>query len=501
MKKRFALLSLALAAMLPLSACSKKQDTQANTSAEKTTELKMCYVSFGPVPKDLDAVTAEINKITKAKINATVKVEAINVGAYGQQINLKLSSNEDMDLFVTGTLSGLFDYSGFAAKGQLYALDDLIKKNGDGIVAALGTDFLNAAKVGGKIYGVPTVKDMALARGIYMRKDMTDKYGIDVKKIKTLDDVESVMKIMKQKEPNLYFNAFNQVSIVDMLGVAADGDLLGDGLGVLMNPNDSKVVNYYETPEYASLLKTIRKWYTAGYILPDAANNKESAASLIKANKIYAYFGVQNPTSEASDTKLVGLPIVVSPMGKPAIASTSCVTNFMWAVPNYSKKAEKAVQFLNLMYTDKDIVNLFGYGIEGKHYAKTSGTDQTIDFAPGVNDSNSGYNLNQVFMFGNEFLAHVWNGNPVDLWKQIDTFNKGAVKSKAIGFLFDVTPVKTEYAAVSNVVAQYKPALENGAVDIDKVLPEFISKLKAAGIDKIVAEKQKQLNEWAASNK
>ena len=68
-------------------------------------------------------------------------------------------------------------------------------------------------------------------------------------------------------------------------------------------------------------------------------------------------------------------------------------------------------------------------------------------------------------------------------------------------FLFDATPVMGEYTEVSRIVSEYKPALENGAVDPDIILPEFISKLKAAGIDKIVDEKQKQLYKWVEDNK
>jgi putative aldouronate transport system substrate-binding protein len=48
---------------------------------------------------------------------------------------------------------------------------------------------------------------------------------------------------------------------------------------------------------------------------------------------------------------------------------------------------------------------------------------------------------------------------------------------------------------------QYKVGLETGTLDPDKYLPEFISKLKASGIEKIIAEKHKQLDEWAKSNK
>ncbi|MNY51174.1 hypothetical protein D3C86_1867400 [compost metagenome] len=66
--------------------------------------------------------------------------------------------------------------------------------------------------------------------------------------------------------------------------------------------------------------------------------------------------------------------------------------------------------------------------------------------------------------------------------------------------MFDASPVKTEFAAVTNVITQYKLPLETGSVDTDKILPEFITKLKSAGIDKIIVEKQRQLDAWAKEN-
>jgi len=39
-----------------------------------------------------------------------------------------------------------------------------------------------------------------------------------------------------------------------------------------------------------------------------------------------------------------------------------------------------------------------------------------------------------------------------------------------------------------------------GSVDPESKLPEFIEKLKVAGIDKIIEEKQNQLDEWVAAN-
>ena len=60
--------------------------------------------------------------------------------------------------------------------------------------------------------------------------------------------------------------------------------------------------------------------------------------------------------------------------------------------------------------------------------------------------------------------------------------------------------MKTELAACSNVVSEYNVSLTSGLVDPETVIPEFVEKLEAAGIDKIIAEKQSQLDAWAEDN-
>ncbi|WP_160689610.1 ABC transporter substrate-binding protein [Clostridium sp. C2-6-12] len=497
-KKRFLLITLLLFALFL--SCSYVKNENISIKNETTTELKMCFITFSSIPKDLDLVNAEINKITKAKINATVKIEPIISSEYSQQINLKLNSNENLDMFVTGTLSGIFDYPILASKGKLYPLDDLIRSKGEGINLALGEEYLNSSKIHGKIYGVPTVKDMTSGHGVKIKKELLDKYKIDIGKIKNIEDFEEFMKIIHKNEPNQYLGVMGGTSIVDSFGVAAFGDKLVDGYGVLMNSDQLKVIDYYETPEYAEILKKIRKWYTLGYIYPGIVTNKENDILLMKENKLYGSTAYLNPLSKYLETKALTSPVEIVTI-YPAIKSTATITNFMWAIPSYSKNTEKAMEFLNLMYTDKDIINLLGYGIEGMHYKKVADSEEIIDMISDKPFEQNGYNLNQEYMFGNEFISNIWNGNPPDIWKQIDNFNRNSVKSKAMGFVFDAKPVVAEYMEVSRIVSEYKPALENGAVDPEKVLPEFIGKLKAAGIDKIVSEKQKQLDEWAKNSK
>ncbi|WMT41331.1 DUF3502 domain-containing protein [Paenibacillus sp. D2_2] len=133
-------------------------------------------------------------------------------------------------------------------------------------------------------------------------------------------------------------------------------------------------------------------------------------------------------------------------------------------------------------------------GIEGKHYVKVS--DNVIDYPQGQDIQNLGYNFGTPYMFGNQFLSYTWKVEDPDIWKKMDEFNRNAKKSKALGFSFDVSKVKNEMAAVNNVLSEYRVGLETGTLDPTENLPKFIEKLKAAGSDIIVSEKQQQLDEW-----
>jgi len=503
MKKNYAFLSLIISIFTLLAACSNKtsnsDENKKNSTDSKTTELTMAFLAFGPPPKDLELVQNEINKLTKDKINATVKLLPINASQYTQQTNLMLSSREKLDLLITGNIPGFLDYSGQAVKGQLYPLDNLIGKYGKGISRALGSKYIGSSKIGGKTYGIPTVRDLAGDRSLIMRKDLVDKYKIDIAKIKSLDDVEAVLKTIKENEPNVYPLMPGQVGAATLVdGVSLpEGDPLGDNLGVLLDSSKLEVSNYYESNEYRDLLKVARNWYKQGYILPGASTNKDAAESLMKAKKIFSFIQSSKPGIETQVSKNVGFEVVSVPL-TPVSTNTQKLTGFMWAVPEFAQNPEKSVQLLNLLYSDKDLVNLIDWGIEGKHYVKTD--NGVIDYPAGVDANTSGYALNSGFQFGNQFLSYVWKGDSRNIWKEMDSFNKNAKASKALGFLFDSSPVKTEMAAVTNVINQFKGAIENGMVDPKTELPKFQERLKAAGIEKIVKEKQKQLDKWAEEN-
>lgn len=458
-----------------------------NEATKDPYELTMAIPVFGAIPKDMAEVQAEINKITQAEINTTVKIMPISIGAYGQQMNLMTSSGEKLDL--------VFDfgqaYASNVSTGRYKELDDLLGQYGQGIVDAVGVDYMEAARLGGKIYGVPITGAYATQPAIAMRKDLVEKYNVDVNSIKSIKDLDSVFKTIKDNEPGI-------VPLAGGLSTPLDYyrwyDRLGDRIGVLPDyDNGLKLENLFASQEYAENVNLLHKWFKEGYINKDAATSQTDPQELVKANKAFSVMIVNKPGAAEMTSRSSGHQMVVANLSSNAYSTTSDVLIGLWAIAQNSENPERAMMMLNLMYTNSKLANLLAWGIEGKHYVKVS--DTQIKAPPGAD--TPGYGI-QPWQIGNIFLTYVVETDPADLYEQYKAFNQSAVKSKALGFSFNSEPVKNEITAINNVMDQFKKGLETGTLDPANKLAEFNSKLKAAGIDKVIAEKQKQLDEWAA---
>lgn len=489
-----------------LAACSSNNNNSSSGNASPTGEagtndsgsalehydLTLALPVFGAVPKDLEKVQDEANKITEEEINTTVTILPIGIGTYSQQMNLMTSSREKLDLYFNFGQG----YSQLVATGSFSELDDLLDKYGQGIIEQVGKDNIEAARVNGKIYGVPVTGVNGKMGGIVMRKDLVDKYQIDTTAIHSMADLAGVFQKIKENEPGM---SPLGVGLSAPLEFQRTYDRLGDGIGVLPGfDNGLKVVNYYETEEYADLLHLMRDWFQKGYINKDAATTQVNEYELVKAGKAFSYMTAVEPGSAEAIAQTTGYDmVVINLLPQPSTTSTDVLTG-LYAIAQHSKNPERAMMLLNLMYTNTDLANLLTWGIEGEHYNKVNETQ--ANYPEGMNSGTVAYHID-AWLLGNPLITFVPAWFNADHWEQVKTWNASARKSKALGFLFDQQPVKNEFTALNNVREQYKRALETGTVDPAEKLDEFNKKLKAAGLDKYIAEKQKQLDEWAASKK
>ncbi|MBW8349708.1 ABC transporter substrate-binding protein [Bacillus sp. IITD106] len=464
---------------------SKKSSTKDGDGAYKIT---MAYLDTG-TQDDLKLIEEEISKITKEKINATVELLPTGFGVWNEQTNLMLTSGEKLDLIVTGSV---FNYNTQAVKGQLVPLDDLLQSYGQGILEVFPDHILDATRVNGEIYGIPSMREWSADYGFVMRKDLVDKHNIDLSNVKTFEDLDEVFRVIKENEPDIVPSGSALTPVTAF--TYGKFDNFGSSVGALdlTKEGDWTVINQFEHPLYESAVKKAREWYQAGYTPKDAATAQELGAPQVKNGKAFGYLNNTKPGFERQESIITGYEMDAVRL-TDNFQATGSITSFMLSIAKNSQNPEKAMEFLNLLYTDADIMNLLTLGIEGKHYQETP--DGFVNLIP-----DSGYSLDQ-WQLANNFITKIKEGQPADYWEQMSAFNDTARQSPAFGFTFNADPVKTEIATVSNVIEQYQKALEMGTLDPDKSLPEFHGKLKAAGADKIIAEKQKQLDEWKANKK
>ncbi|WP_339310655.1 ABC transporter substrate-binding protein [Paenibacillus sp. FSL M7-0896] len=495
-KKHFSLLlTTLLTVSLALTACGGNSKNNAGgeaasggNKASETTEkpVELIWYTIGPPQKDMDKVLTEVNKYTLEKINATLDIKMLDFGDYTQKMQVMAASGEPMDILFTS--SWAFDYVQNARKGAFLQLDDLLKNQGKGIVDTIDPAFLEGSKVDGHNYAIPANKELPAQEVFRFNKELLDKYKLDLTSVKTMADLEPLLKTIKENEPGVTPYAM----VKDFMPIMPfDYVIEKMPMAVYMDTKDYKVVNILETPEIKEALKTVRKFYQAGYISPEVATTS-SVDDLYKAGKWFTDRASTQPMADNLWSASYGYPVVSTPASQPYIYNWS-VMGSMQAISANSEYPEKAMEFLNLLNTDPKLRNMIDSGIEGVHYEKIS--DNMIKNLPDAKN----YDM-PTFSLGNIMINYLNEGDPENKWEEFKKFNDAGINAPLLGFNFDTSKVTNEIAAVQNVKEEFWAPLMTGSVDSEEYLTKANEKLKAAGLDKIIAEAQTQIDAWKAAN-
>lgn len=476
-------------------AALKSSDTESATDVTGTSELEQISLTIvfpyiNKAPEDIKMVEDALSEIALSKINASIKLVPIAYASWNEQFNLMMSSGmEKVDLLTTGLTNSTL--SSMVNKGYLLEMDDLLDQYGTGVKEVMG-DYLIGGVVNDKTYSVPTMRDLATSTGIMIIKSFVDKYNIDTDAIKSWDDLTPVLAKIKEGEGEAFKPMFLNASQFANFTSVMD-DQLGDALGVLpLNGSSKEVINRFESEEYHELVQLIREWYNAGYINIDAATTTTSWQDAAKAGTSACWPNNMKPGQVTNQTNMLGEEIIGIHMYEDIVTTTS-LQLAMWSIPFQAENPERSMMLLELLYTDADFFNILCWGIEGVHYIKTE--DGHITYPEGITIDNTGWGINMGWIFGNQFLSYLWEGTELDLWEKTKEFNDSAKLSPVAGFVFDMTNVKNEYAACMSVKSEYIRPIETGSVDLSK-LDEMNDKLYSSGLQKIIDEKQKQIDEF-----
>jgi putative aldouronate transport system substrate-binding protein len=449
----------------------------------------------GTPQADVASVEAAINKIIQPKINATIKLNEINGGNYNQKMQVINAGGEDYDLVFTSHWTN--NYYNNINQGALLPLNDLLQKYAPNIMKVIPQGGWDSVKVNGKIYGIPNYQIWAYTNVVSVRTDLAAKYAFDPASVKNLKDLEPFLANIKKNEPDLFPMQNSKAGFLPgLLAHYGFDEIAGRNIpGVIrLKDNSLKVENQFESPEFKEEFATMRDFYTKGYFRKDVATLADTTPDNTAGK--YAVLGGGGTYAPGMEVGIMaknnGNDFTVVKISDSYL-ETSGITATMTGINAKSKNPERAMMFYDMLFSDKQLYNLLAHGIEGKHYTKID--EDTVEPI-----KDGGYDPNVDWQLGDQFNGYYRKGQAKGIWDNTIKLNETAIKSPLLGFTFDPTQVKAELAQCNAIQAQYMAILDTGSVDPDKVLPEFIDKLKKAGSDKIIAEEQKQIDAWKAAS-
>jgi putative aldouronate transport system substrate-binding protein len=490
---------------------TKAPEATPTTAAPATleTEVNYYFLAWGPM-NDSTMVADEMSKISLEKIKTKIKLVPMDWSGFNEKLQLSLAAGENIDLMYTCTWANNF-YAN-VSNGNLLALDELLPANAPTYYKSIKPEIWEAGKVSGQLYGAINEQIWVSYGGFDVRKDIADKYNIDPTQYKSFEDFEQFCDLIKSKEPDMYPTGWfapdeKQTYWPHYWGIDDLGISVGTQpyVGVYYDDEALKASFAVELPEFAKAIDIARRWYTKGYVPAEPTSGEDFVAQMKAGKYAMVPYNSAKPGRNSEDKAKYGFEfynIGISP-NIPPLMSTGSIAATMNGIARTCKQPERAAQIMELLNTDVAFYNLICKGIQGKHWVWEDEAKKVIKFPDGVTADMSTYNPNTDWMFGNQFNAYYVDMAQAeeDVWKKTKELNDSGVVSKAMGFAFVQDPVTTEIAQLTTVISELGVPVAQGRVDPAQKMPEYISKLKAAGGEKFMAELQSQLDKWKASKK
>jgi len=468
--------------------------------------VKISYVVLGNKPTNgqFEKVMEQVNAKMKEKINAELEWKWVEWADWQTKYNLLLASGEPIDLITIGT--DWLDTWGNAQRGAFMNLDDLLPTYAPQTWAEIPEHHWAESKYNGKIVLIPENSyTQWVNHGFFYRGDWAKEAGI-TDPIDDFEDIGNYLQWIKDNKPD--------VVPWDATGAAGvwDGWVTSytDGLGL---PISTGYLPVYFTKSYderytvvspvfedtfVDFAKTMKDWGDRGFWREDVLNNKNDNRAALKAG----LSGLDQHHTQTfgglrvdMDKQQPGSELQMFPFGRTRgnLLELS-ITHGGTSVGAHSKNPERALMAYDLIRNDEEIYRLINYGIEGVQYEIKDGKRVRPE---GYDEAQHGFYSDFWGGRVDKFeipSATTWDQIEETLYAEYDQYKKPYPYGQ---FVFDKTPVEAEITAISQVTGEMGAAISYGkAGDPVQAVAQFRQKLKTAGYDKVLAELQRQMDEY-----
>lgn len=478
-KKFFSIVLVFALCISVLGGCGEKEGNK----NEGVTEVSW-YILGTKKDSSYDRVLGEVNKLMEERYNIKIDFVLTDYANFGQKIQMMNASQEAYDLVFTAHTMNSFHTN--VANGSLYDITELLPKHAPELYKSLSDAEKAAVTVDGKMYAVPNWQTQAYATGLWFEENWLKEAGFTPDDFETIEDLEKFLKKTTEIDADRNIPDINWTTALTYYNMAT---IIQDSYpGVINFKKDGKpqVINQYETEEFMNYAKLVRDWVKKGYIRdvfdknPDYYMHKDVNRSpagicryMLETEGLYE-FKYENPYA----VKQIGDSVVTT---QGLLASCTGIGAF-------SKNPEAAVKVLEIMHTDKEIFNMVLYGIEGENYDVVG--DNLIH-----KKENNTYSISH-WLIGSQLNSYVDDSYPADLYVKARAFNDTAIASPLVGFTADTTKILAQLGNCETVIKERFDSINRGLVDPGKAVPEFIAALKTAGVDEVIKELQKQVDDW-----
>ena len=497
------------------SSVDSEKSSEQSTASSESEELAPVTLKFwvsGSETEDSGMVQDAVNEYLKDVLpNTTVEIERIASSEYGERWSKAMASREEIDLAWFGWM---LNQEAEVKMGSLMPLDDLIAEYGQGIVDTVSQESLDLHRASdGNLYfcvswqGLVSGHDcfilpadnVALMGDGWLEEFQAALYEScddicfydDTAQMKTLSMLEDYLKASKDAGLIGQGIGFGTNKTVDMIirpgqekkgiGSCAEAILVGDTYEVYK-------LNSFNSPA-AKVAAINHDFYEKGYIRQDIASVGFEATDYSKLPNTYITMSVRGLVDSAVTVQETasGKDLEMVYNSKDAYRAPGFSSGTV--IPSTSKNPERAMMFLNLLYSDAELYRLLVHGIEGTHYVKNGDGTITLQDTPTYKGVNN-------WVIGSCVNSYATNPDLLKQYQDLHDLEVASEVSAFAGFAFDNSNVSVEMSNLNAINKEYEMVFTYD--NFEEAYQKYIDAMDAAGADKVFEEVVKQLEAYAA---
>ena len=490
-------------------------------SIDTSEHVTITYMTTGEVPtgtkERYDEMMTELNKILTEKVNAELDIYFISWTDYLSNYNLTLAQM-DGTVDLVGTASDWLDAWPNAKNGAFLELsEDMLKTYAPKTWESVPAENWDLCKYDGEIYLMPEDNYAQWTNhGFIYRLDWAKEAGLE-DGVHSWEDMTEYFRYVKEAYPDIIPWDSDGTHYAQLASgwIASHSDYVAiDGInaGGMWGGSKDDLYTVYspfadDTESLVEFAKMMKEWDEIGVWQTDVLNNTTSTnrddyrvgkvaaeqhhtqtwtdlVSHTAANTIY-------DTDEDAES---GFFYFGEETGNVVALS---ITHGAMAVSAASENPERALMVYDLLRNDPECYNLFCYGIQGVSW------DVNED---GLRIQPEGYNQDTDNING---TTNYWWGRNDDLeikdatrnWDAIDAlyeeYDEKKIEYPYGQFIANVDDIQPLIQNINEIHTNYMKQIAFGKYSgtAEEIVAEYQQALKAAGIDTVTEELQRQFDE------